>query len=258
MNDEAPMKRLEGKVVVVTGSASGIGRAAAEMLAAEGAHVTLGDIATEGAAVAEAIGARAAFVRTDVRSTEQVAALVTSAVQRHGRLDGIVNNAAVAIPGGAADISEADWADVLDVNLSGVWRGMRAAIPALLDSGGGSIVNVSSVQALVGFVGWAGYAASKGGINALTQQAAVEYAPQGIRVNALIPGTILTEMNERILAETSDPEALRAQWVAMHPVGRLGRPDEVASAVVYLISDESSFVTGSLLRVDGGMVVRAG
>jgi NAD(P)-dependent dehydrogenase (short-subunit alcohol dehydrogenase family) len=252
------MGRVDGKVVVVTGAASGIGRASAAMLAAEGANVTLGDLSEHGAAVAEAIGERARFVRTDVRSSEEVEALVRSAVERHGRLDGIVNNAAVAVAGGAADVSDDDWQRVLDVNLSGVWRGMRSAIPAMLDAGGGSIVNVSSVQSLVGFVGWAGYAASKGGINALTQQAAVEYAPRGIRVNALVPGTILTEMNERILEEASDPDALRARWIAMHPIGRIGEPDEVASAVVYLISDESSFVTGTLLRVDGGMVVRAG
>ena len=128
----------------------------------------------------------------------------------------------------------------------------------MLDAGGGSIVNVSSVQSLVGFVGWAGYAASKGGINGLTQQAAVEYAPRHIRVNAIVPGTILTEMNERIMRESDDPQAQMDAWVAMHPVGRVGTPEEVASVIVFLISDESSFVTGTLLRVDGGMVIQAG
>jgi NAD(P)-dependent dehydrogenase (short-subunit alcohol dehydrogenase family) len=252
------MGRVDGKVVVVTGAASGIGRAAAAMLAAEGALVVLGDVDEGGAAVAETIGDGAMFVRTDVRSTQQVEALVAFSVERHGQLDGIVNNAAVAVGGSVGDLSEDDWLRVLDVNLSGVWRGMRAAIVPMLAARGGSIVNVSSVQSLVGFVGWAGYAASKGGINALTQQAAVEYAPHGIRVNALVPGTILTEMNERILQEDRDPQGLRARWVAMHPLGRIGEPDEVASAVVFLISDESSFVTGTLLRVDGGMVVHAG
>jgi NAD(P)-dependent dehydrogenase (short-subunit alcohol dehydrogenase family) len=117
---------------------------------------------------------------------------------------------------------------------------------------------MSSVQSLVGFVGWAGYAASKGGINALTQQAAVEYAERGIRVNAIIPGTILTEMNERIMQESGDPQAQMDAWTAMHPIRRVGLPVEVANAAVFLISDESSFVTGTLLRVDGGMVVQAG
>jgi NAD(P)-dependent dehydrogenase (short-subunit alcohol dehydrogenase family) len=252
------MGRVEGKVVVVTGAATGIGRASAEGLVREGARVVLGDVDEAGAVVAEAIEGDASFVQADVRSSDDVEALVRAAVDRHGRLDGIVNNAAVAIAGSAGSMSEEDWQRVLDVNLSGVWRGMRFAIPEMLRSGGGSIVNMSSVQSLVGFVGWAGYAASKGGINGLTQQAAVEYAPEGIRVNAIIPGTILTEMNERIMQDTGDPQAQMDAWVAMHPMRRVGTTAEVAGAVVYLISDESSFVTGTLLRVDGGMVVQAG
>jgi NAD(P)-dependent dehydrogenase (short-subunit alcohol dehydrogenase family) len=252
------MGRVQGKVVVVTGAAMGIGRASAQGLAVEGARVVLGDVDETGAEIARAIGGDASFVRADVRSSADVERLVRAAVDRHGRLDGIVNNAAVAIPGSAGEMSEDDWRAVIDVNLSGVWRGMRFAIPEMLKTGGGSIVNLSSVQSLVGFVGWAGYAATKGGINGLTQQAAVEYAPHGIRVNAIVPGTILTEMNERIMRESDDPEAQMDAWVAMHPLGRVGRPAEVADAVVYLISDESSFVTGTLLRVDGGMVIQAG
>jgi NAD(P)-dependent dehydrogenase (short-subunit alcohol dehydrogenase family) len=251
--------RVEGKVVTVTGAATGIGRASAEALAREGAFVLLGDIDEEGGRrVAEQLGSNASFLRTDVRSSAEVQALVDAAVERHGRLDGIVNNAAVAIPGAAGEMSEDDWREVLDVNLTGVWRGMRAAIPAMLATGGGSIVNMSSVQSLVGFVGWAGYAASKGGINGLTQQAAVEYASKKIRVNAIIPGTILTEMNERIMQDSGDPRAQMDAWVAMHPMRRVGMPKEVGDAVVFLISEESSFVTGTLLRVDGGMVVQAG
>jgi len=253
--------RVAGKVAIVTGAASGIGRASAELLAAEGAAVVLADIADAGHEVAGSIaagGGEATFVRTDVTSTDDVRTLVDGTVDRWGRVDVLVNNAALAIGGSAGEISEGDWQRVLDVNLSGVWRGMRFAIPHMLQTGGGSIVNVSSVQSLVGFVGWAGYAASKGGINALTQQAAVEYAPHGIRVNAIIPGTILTGMNEGILEETDDPDALMAGWVAMHPIGRIGMPEEVAPAVVYLASDDSAFVTGTLLRVDGGMVVKAG
>jgi NAD(P)-dependent dehydrogenase (short-subunit alcohol dehydrogenase family) len=255
------MGRVDGKSVVLTGGASGIGRASARMLAAEGAAVVIGDVDDAAAGVAQEIvdaGSRATFVRTDVRSWDDVRQLVETAVEDHGGLDVIVNNAGVAIGGAAGEMSEEDWNRVLDVNLTGVWRGMRLAIPEMLKAGGGSIVNVSSVQSLVGFVGWAGYAASKGGINALTQQAAVEYAPQGIRVNAIIPGTILTGMNEGILREHPDPEGLMSQWTAMHPIGRIGQPEEVATAVVYLASDESSFVTGMLLRVDGGMVVKAG
>ena len=169
----------------------------------------------------------------------------------------MVSNAGIALGGSAADMSEDDWRRVLDVNLSGVWRAMRYAIPAMLRTGGGSIINTSSVQSAVGFVGWAGYAASKGGINALTTQAAVEYAPQGIRINAIVPGTIMTEMNERIMASSPNPTAVMDSWRSMHPIGRVGQPDEVAAAVVFLASDESSFVTGELLRVDGGLIVRA-
>jgi NAD(P)-dependent dehydrogenase (short-subunit alcohol dehydrogenase family) len=170
----------------------------------------------------------------------------------------MVNNAGVAVPGSAGEMSEEDFQRVIDTNLTGVWRGMRFAIPQMLRQGGGSIVNTSSVQAHVGFVGWAGYAASKGGIDALTRQAAVEYASKGIRVNAIVPGTILTEMNERIMQESDDPERVMSDWVAMHPIRRVGMPDEVAAAIVFLASDESSFVTGELLRVDGGMIVQAG
>jgi NAD(P)-dependent dehydrogenase (short-subunit alcohol dehydrogenase family) len=256
------MGRVDGKVTVVTGAASGIGRAAARLLATEGARLVLGDLdATGGEDVAREIreaGGTARFRRTDVRSFDDVGALIGSAVEEHGGLDAIVNNVGVAIGGAAGEMTEEDWNAVIDVNLTGVWRGMRHAIPAMLDSGGGSIVNVSSVQSLVGFLGWSGYAASKGGINALTQQAAVEYAPKGIRVNAIIPGTILTGMNEGILREHPEPDELMAMWTSMHPIGRIGRPEEVATAVVYLASDEASFVTGMLLRVDGGMVVKAG
>jgi NAD(P)-dependent dehydrogenase (short-subunit alcohol dehydrogenase family) len=255
------MGRVDGKSVVLTGGASGIGRASARMLAAEGAAVVIGDVDEAAAGVAEEIrgaGGRATFVPTDVRSWDDVQHLVGAAIEEHDRVDVIVNNVGVAIGGSAGDMAEDDWNRVLDINLTGVWRGMRLAIPEMRKVGGGSIVNVSSVQSMVGFVGWAGYAASKGGINALTQQAAVEYAPEGIRVNAIIPGTILTGMNEGILAEHPDPDGLMAQWTAMHPVGRIGQPEEVATAVVYLASDESSFVTGMLLRVDGGMVVKAG
>jgi NAD(P)-dependent dehydrogenase (short-subunit alcohol dehydrogenase family) len=256
------MGRVEGKVAVVTGGASGIGRAAAGALAAEGARVAVADVDEAGgqrvaAAIREA-GGDAFFRRTDVRSLAEVEAVLAEAADRHGRLDVLVNNAAVAVAGSAGEMAEADWARVLDVNLSGVWRGMRAAIPRMLAQGGGSIVNLSSVQGHVGFVGWAAYAAAKGGVDALTRQAAVEYAPLGIRVNAVVPGTIMTEMNETIMRESADGDAVMAGWVAMHPMGRVGQPVEVAAAIVFLASDDASFITGESLRVDGGMVVKAG
>jgi NAD(P)-dependent dehydrogenase (short-subunit alcohol dehydrogenase family) len=256
------MGRVEGKVAVVTGAASGIGRATALALATEGARVGIADVDEAGGeAVAARIreaGGEAFYRRTDVRSMAAVEAVLAEAADRHGRLDVLVNDAAVSVPGSAGEMAEEDWARVIDVNLSGVWRGMRAAIPRMLAQGGGSIVNLSSVQAHVGFLGWAGYAASKGGIDALTRQAAVEYAPRGIRVNAIVPGTIRTEMNERIMRESPDPDAVMAGWLAMHPMGRIGEPEEVAAAIVFLASDDASFITGELLRVDGGLVVKAG
>jgi NAD(P)-dependent dehydrogenase (short-subunit alcohol dehydrogenase family) len=256
------MGRVEGKVAIVTGAASGIGRASAVALAAEGAHVGVADIDAEGAErVAIEIrdaGGDAFARRTDVRSLPDLEAVVHEAVDRHGRLDVMCNNAGVAIGGAAGDMTEENWNRVLDINLTGVWRGMRAAIPVMLEQGGGSIVNTSSVQSKVGFLGWAGYAASKGGINALTTQAAVEYASRGIRVNAILPGTIMTEMNERIMRNAPDPQSVMDAWLSLHPIERVGEPAEVAAAVVFLASDESSFITGELLRVDGGMIVKAG
>jgi NAD(P)-dependent dehydrogenase (short-subunit alcohol dehydrogenase family) len=256
------MGRVEGKVAVVTGGAAGIGRATARMLAAEGARVGIADVDEAGgervAAEIREAGGECFYRRADVRSLADLEAVVGEAADRYGGLDVLVNNAAVAVPGSAGEMAEEDWTRVVDVNLSGVWRGMRAAIPRMLARGGGSIVNLSSVQAHVGFLGWAGYAASKGGIDALTRQAAVEYAPRGIRVNAVVPGTIMTEMNERIMRESGDAAGVMAGWTAMHPVGRVGQPEEVAAAIVFLASDEASFVTGEVLRVDGGMVVKAG
>jgi NAD(P)-dependent dehydrogenase (short-subunit alcohol dehydrogenase family) len=256
------MGRVEGKVAVVTGGASGIGRATAQALAAEGARVGIADVDEAGgervaAGIREA-GGDAFFRRADVRSLAELEAVMAEAADRHGRLDVLVNDAAVAVPGSAGEMAERDWGRVLDVNLSGVWRGMRAAIPRMLAQGGGSIVNLSSVQGHVGFVGWAAYAAAKGGVDALTRQAAVEYAPLGIRVNAVVPGTIMTEMNATIMRESADGDAVMAGWVAMHPVGRIGQPVEVAAAVVFLASDDAAFITGESLRVDGGMLVKAG
>jgi NAD(P)-dependent dehydrogenase (short-subunit alcohol dehydrogenase family) len=254
--------RLDAKVSVITGAARGIGRATALAFVEEGAKVVLADVLEEeGRAAADdltASGGDAVYVRTDVTSSSDVDAAVAAAVERWGRLDVMVNDAALAIAGSAGEISEEDVRRVIDVNLLGVWRGMRAAIPVMLDHGGGSIVNLSSVQGHVGFVGWSAYAASKGGIDALTRQSAVEYASRGIRVNSIVPGTIRTEMNEKIMADSPDPEAVMSMWTSMHPTGRIGEPHEVAAAIVFLASDDASFITGEALRVDGGMIVHAG
>lgn len=252
--------RVEGKAAVVTGAGSGIGRACAIALAREGASVIVADVDAAAAdAVAAEIGRAggAAHAHTaDVRDLAQVEAMVGACVERFGRIDVLHNNAGIATPGSVHETSEDDWLRVLDVNLSGVWRGMRCAVPHMLAQGGGSIVNTGSVQAVVGYPGWAAYTASKAGIEGLTLQAAVEYGTAGIRVNAIIPGSIRSAMNQALLDRSPDPAALQARWDRQHALGRIGEPEEVASLVVYLASDESSFVTGAMVRVDGGMIVR--
>jgi NAD(P)-dependent dehydrogenase (short-subunit alcohol dehydrogenase family) len=182
--------------------------------------------------------------------------MAQAAVKAFGGIDILVNNAARAIGGVVDEIDEENWAAVIDTNLSSVWRGMRVCVPEMRKRGKGSVVNMSSVQALTGFKGWAAYAAAKGGINALTQQAAIDLAPAGIRVNAIAPGTIMTPLNEKIFATHPDPKGLIESWNKAHPLGRFGQPAEVAEAVLFLASDRASFITGEILRVDGGLVVR--
>lgn len=255
------MGKLEGKVAVVTGSAMGIGRATAVLLAKEGARVVVADVDEEPAKetvelVAES-GGEARFIKTDVSRPEDVKAAIDAAVDGYGRLDVLHNNVGIAMGASVVDTTEELWSRVLDVNLGGVYRGCKYAIPPMIRNGGGSIVNSSSVQALRGLKGWAAYAATKGGIISLTQQVALEYAPYGIRVNCVAPGTILTPMNSRVFEEAEDPEALKETWNRMHPLGRFGQPEEVAEAVLFLAADSSSFITGQTLVVDGGITVKA-
>jgi NAD(P)-dependent dehydrogenase (short-subunit alcohol dehydrogenase family) len=249
--------RVDGKVVLVTGAASGIGRATAVALAREGARLVLGDAAAAGedtARAARALGAAATFLTADVTRPSDVDELVACALASHGRLDCAVNNAGIE---GAlretADYPEETFARVIEVNLVGVWRCLRAEIPVMRRGGGGAIVNMSSAAGLVGAGGLSAYAAAKHGVVGLTRSAAIEYAKAGIRVNAVCPGLIDTPMVDRLSVEVP---TLRDALLAMKPMGRLGRPEEVAEAVVWLCSDAASFVTGHALAVDGGYVAQ--
>jgi len=250
------MGRLEGKVALVTGAGSGIGKVAAERFAAEGAAVVVADLAVaEAESVAAGIadsGGTARAVEVDVADESQTEAMVAATVSSYGGLHVLLNNAGIFPDddGGVRDTPPATWQRVMEVNLKGVWLGCRAAIPAMLESGGGSIVNVASFVALMGAAtAQVAYTASKGGVLALTREVAVEYARRGIRANALCPGPIETPLLAELL---SDP-ARRARRLVHIPIGRFGRPEEIAAAALFLASDESSFVTGSALVVDGGI-----
>jgi len=250
--------QMQQKVALVTGAGSGIGRACALALATAGARVVVSDVAVENGRettdMIERAGGEAVFVETDVSSGAAVKALIDIAVRRFGGLDCAVNNAGIeGLMAPTAECSEENWDRTIAVNLKGVWLCMREEIPRMLERGGGSIVNMASVAGLVGFQNLPAYCASKGGIVQLTKTAALEYAGQGIRVNAICPGVIRTAMVDRILG--GDPEQEKA-FTQLEPIGRFGRPEEIADAALWLCSDASSFVTGDALAVDGGFIAR--
>jgi len=252
--------RLDGKVAVITGAATGIGRATAVLFAREGARVVFGDVndveAQETLCRIGQAGSEGLYVHCDVRQTSDVRRLVDAAVTAHGRLNIMMNNVGVNFYGKVHETSEDDWLACLNLNLGGVYRGMHEAIPHLLKNGGGSIVNTASNQGLVAFNGFAPYAAAKGAIVQLTRQAALDYAPDNIRVNCICPGAVRTPMNPELLDPSLDGGARLARSSSRIPMQRIGEPEEIAQAALYLASDESSWVTGHTLVIDGGVTIK--
>jgi NAD(P)-dependent dehydrogenase (short-subunit alcohol dehydrogenase family) len=252
--------RLEGKAALITGAGSGIGKAAAQLFASEGAKVAVVDLAIgpaeETAAGIEATGGKAIAVQGDVADTESITRAVGEAASRLDGLHIVYNNAGVNSTGSVADATEEDWDRCFDVNVKGTFLTSRAAIPHM--DGGGSIVNQASVAALVAVAGFAAYCAAKGAVVSLTRSMAIDLAPRAIRVNALCPGTVYTPLMEPLMRKRGDGdlEAGLAKTALKYPIGRLGTPMEIAHAALYLASDDASFVTGSIFTVDGGMTAQ--
>lgn len=251
------MNRVKGKTALVTGAGLGLGRAAALMLAREGARVIVTDVKeAEGAAVADEIvaaGGEAMFMKHDVASPTDWQRVIAAALSRFGGFDILVNNAGVALSASVEDTTPEQWRWLMSINLDGVFFGTQQAIAAM-KAKGGSIVNLSSIEGLIGDPKLAAYNASKGGVRIFTKSAALHCAKAGykIRINSIHPGYIWTPMVEDFLKAQADPDAARVALDGLHPLGHLGEPDDIAYGVLYLASDESKFVTGAELVIDGG------
>lgn len=249
---------LDGKVALITGAGSGIGRASALTFAREGAKVIVADIVVEGGEetvqLVQNAGGEASFIKVDVSKAADVEAMINKAVETYGRIDCAHNNAGIEGQLAPTDeYSEEMFNRVLAINLAGVWLCMKYEIPHMLKQASGAIVNTASGAGLVGVAGMSAYVASKHGVVGLTKTAALEYAKSGIRVNAVCPGLIQTPMVERL---TNAQPQLAEALVAAEPIGRTGRPEEIAESVVWLCSDAASFVTGHAMSVDGGYVAQ--
>ncbi len=245
--------RLTAGVAIVTGAAGGVGRATVDLLTRRGASVVAEDV---DAAVAGLEGPQVATVAGDVRRAETARKSVETALSRFGRLDILVNNAAVIITKDILSTEEDEWNDLMAVNVTGVFHHCRAVLPHMIAQKRGSIVNVGSISGLVGLPLQAAYCASKGAIVQLTRQLAVDYAASGVRVNSVAPGSIDTPFLARYLESQPDPAAAEREIKAAHPMGRWSRTEEIAEPIAFLASDASSFITGAILSADGGYVAR--
>ena len=251
------MDRLEGKRAVVTGAGAGIGRSIALRLASEGARVALADVDEDAAEkVASEIDGETLVRRTDVTRAEEVEELVASAVEAWGGLDVMVNNAGVGVAATVVDTTEEDYERVMDVCVRGTLLGMKYAIPAIRDAGGGSVINMSSVAALVGITDRAVYSAAKGAILSMTRAAAIDHVGEGVRVNCIAPGTVDTPWIDRITSGYDDPEEARAKMQARQPHSRFVTPEEIAAMAAYLASEEAASCIGACMIVDGGVTAR--
>jgi len=249
--------KLQGKVAVVTGGTDGIGKAIAVTFAKEGAKIMMvGRDEKKGQNALEEVRrfGEATYFKGDVADSSQIRRMVDEAIQRYGKIDILVNNAAVCPPGSVVTTSEETWNQVIDVNLKGVFLCCKYTIPHMEKAGGGAIVNIGSINSLMAMENEAAYDASKGGVLMLTRAMALDFAKARIRVNCICPGAIETPMLKASLDTSPDPKAARQSLTAKHPLRRTGTPDEVAQAALFLATDASSFVTGAVIPVDGGIL----
>jgi meso-butanediol dehydrogenase/(S,S)-butanediol dehydrogenase/diacetyl reductase len=248
--------KLDGKVAIITGAGSGIGQAAAALFAKEGAKVVVADLSAsrgqDTVALIEAIPGSAISFQVDVSDARQVQHLVRATLDAYDRLDILFNNAGINLAATVTETSEEAWDQVMAVNVKGVFLGCKYAIPAMIQTGGGVIINSSSAAGVVGLRGLAAYTASKGAVLQLTRNIALDYAAHNIRANALCPGVTASPMTMAVIESQSDPEAMRQRMETGRPMGRMAQPEEMARAALFLASDDSSFMTGSPLIVDGG------
>jgi 2-keto-3-deoxy-L-fuconate dehydrogenase len=252
--------KLDQRVAVITGAGSGIGRAMALLFAREGARVLAADIngaaAEETAANVIAGGGVCEARAVDVVVPEQVRAMIERAREAYGRVDILCNNAGIGSTTDVVECEPDEWDRVMTVNIKSVYLGCKYVLPLMVAQGGGVIINTASVAGMVGIVKRASYSASKGAVIALTRQVAIDFVERGIRVNCLCPGTVDSPWVGRLLAQTDDPAAAREGLVARQPMGRLGTPEEIAAAALYLASDDAAFITGTGLVIDGGLTAR--